>query len=143
MSMIKTGNGFANGIEFMDQQHTFFVASMNRLLEAMKNGEGKEEIRKTMRFVELHILKYFPREEEFMGENNYHDIDFHITQHKKFRADFEEIKDIYFSKGYSVSLPLTLQRKMQDWMTNHICKADRILADYVNSVRKTGGGSAG
>lgn len=141
--MIKKGNGFITGIEFMDQQHSFFVAAMNRLLEAMKNGEGKEEIRKTMRFVELHILKYLPREEEFMRENNYHDMEFHIIQHKKFKADFEEIKDIYFSKGYSVSLPLTLQRKMQDWLAHHISKTDSILGDYVNSVNRAGGGTAG
>jgi hemerythrin len=129
----KRGTDCSAGIGFIDEQHQLFRAVMSKLLEAMKNGEGKDEIVRTMRFVELHILKYFPKEEAFMVEKKYKDIEFHVTQHKSFKADFEEIKEAYRTKGYFVSLPLMLQRKMQDWLTHHIQKSDSILCDFVNS----------
>ncbi|WP_022850782.1 bacteriohemerythrin [Limisalsivibrio acetivorans] len=133
---IKWTSELITGIDFIDRQHKAFVTIMYRLLEAMKNGEGKEELPNTLRFMEFHAIKALKAEEEFMEKIGYPGADFHFTQHKHFHEELAALKDMYSQNGYTVSLPLTFQRKMGDWLHHHVAKTDVILGDYVSSNKK-------
>ena len=121
-------------IHFIEQQNSLFCDFLSHFSKSMKVGEAKDEIARVIRFLDLHVHKYFPREEAFITENSYEGADFHIAQHKKFKTDFESIKSQYAANGYSVSIAISLQRIMQDWVSEHIQKTDKILCDYILSA---------
>lgn len=124
----------STGIHLIDHQYFFFSDSLNKFSDAMKNGEGKEEVIKILRFLDIHTQKYFTREEDFMRENSYLDIDLHVAQHDEFKKQYGKLRNDFMTKGYSIVVGLSVQRLMSEWLNQHVLKTDSILGDYICTV---------
>jgi hemerythrin len=125
--------GLAVGVQAIDRQHQELIAHINSLLNAMKQGQGRQEIGRLLRFVEDYVGVHFSAEEKLMVQHQYPDYPAHKAQHTGFVRDFCRLKDEVESAPLS-SVPLMhIQRRVCDWLINHIGKTDRCLGEFLKT----------
>lgn len=57
---------FEVGVELIDRQHRELIDRINKLLAAIREGRGREETFKVMRFLQEYVVEHFSAEERFM-----------------------------------------------------------------------------
>lgn len=128
---IKWSETLATGVTKIDEQHKELFTRVNNLLEAMSQGKGKEEIGKTIKFLGDYVVGHFSMEEALMDKENYSDKINHKAQHKAFIKEFEQIKKELETGSPSTIALIQTQRKVVDWLTNHIGVSDKKLGDFL------------
>lgn len=56
----------STGSDEIDNQHKELFRRINSLLDACNQGKGREEIGKTVQFLEDYVITHFSAEEEYM-----------------------------------------------------------------------------
>src|SRR5471030_1949833 len=121
----------ATGINIIDNQHKELFNRLNQFLISMKEGKSKEEVIKTLDFLEIYVVKHFNEEEEIQKKNNYPKIDIQHKQHEGFKDELKQLRNNYEAKGESVLLALNIQGKMNNWWRNHIITLDKDLGEFL------------
>lgn len=132
--MAASSEDFYTKIPFMDNGTKRFINELNKLSDAMKNGEGRQYVVFTLDFLNDYTEKHLVDEEKVMIKYRFHDIENHAVQHDEFRHELSKIVEEYASKGADHSFPLLVQRTMAGWLNRHVSKADKVLGDYIMSV---------
>lgn len=130
------GEEFSTGIQFMDFGTKKFINELNKLTDAMKNGEGRQYVVFTLDFLSNFSEKHLVDEEKVMIKYRFHGIESHAVQHDEFRSELSKIFEEYSKKGADHSFPLLVQRTMAGWLARHVSKTDKVLGDYLASVLK-------
>lgn len=128
---IKWSETLATGVTKIDEQHKELFTRVNSLLEAMSQGKGKEEIGKVVKFLGDYVVGHFSMEEALMDKENYPDKINHKAQHKAFINEFQQIKKELETGSPSTIALIQTQRKIVDWLTNHIGATDKKLGDFL------------
>jgi hemerythrin len=113
----------------IDKDHEALVAALNSLHAAMKTGQGKAEITKTLRFLRDYTVKHFADEEKLMTLHRYPGTQMHFAIH----ADLvKQVADLVrqFESGQAV-LTMTVLDFLEKWLKDHILTEDKALADYL------------
>ncbi|MGE5620693.1 MAG: bacteriohemerythrin [Sphingomonadaceae bacterium] len=121
------------GVALIDDQHKELFKRVNQLLEATSHGKGKEEIGRIVQFLGEYVVTHFGTEEKAMIQHGYGGIATHKAEHLAFLKDFEDLAKSYQTQGTSTSLVLALQRRVVDWLINHIGKSDKALGTFLKS----------
>ncbi len=121
------------GVNLIDDQHKELFKRVNQLLEATSQGKGKDEIGKTLQFLSDYVVTHFGTEEKAMIQHGYGGIAAHKAEHLAFLRDFGDLAKGYDSQGASTSLVLSLQRRVVDWLINHIGKSDKALGAFLKT----------
>lgn len=121
------------GTELVDSQHKEIFARVNTLLTAMQQGKGRAEIVAVIDFLGKYVVSHFAAEEGLMRQNDYPAYIAHQQLHKAFVADFEELKREFEANGSSSLLVIQVQRRVIDWLMNHIIKEDKRIAEFLRS----------
>lgn len=79
----------------IDNQHKEFFARVNKLMDAMTERKGKEEVGNTIKFLESYVIEHFGTEERHMTKVNYPKFTQHKAEHEEFKNKFAEIKKLY------------------------------------------------
>jgi hemerythrin len=124
----------AVGVTQIDDQHKELFKRLNDLLEAMSKGKGREEIDKVVSFLANYVISHFETEEKLMARHSYPQFVAHKTQHSIFVSDFTNMKR-NFESGVSVSSVIAVQKRISDWLVNHIGKTDKALGAFLNSLQ--------
>ncbi len=124
----------AVGYEIIDNQHKELFARVNRLLDAMTRGEGKQEVEKVVNFLGEYVVTHFKAEEEIMQKYQYPDYANHKKQHAQLIHTFTEIKVRINYDGVSPLTTIQVQRELGDWLINHIGKQDQALGAFIKSA---------
>jgi hemerythrin len=122
---------FATGINSIDEQHKELFERLDQLITAMKEGKGKNEINKTLDFLEEYVIKHFTEEEEIQKKNNYPKLREQQRQHEEFKKQLKELRKVFDTTGESVLLALNIQGKMITWCKNHIMNLDKDLGKFL------------
>lgn len=133
--IMKWTEQLATSVPEIDNQHQEMFKRINKLLHAMHEGKGKDEIHKVMTFLDDYIVTHFNTEENYMIRYNYPELVHHHEQHQGFIAGFSELKKELENEGPSSALVIKTQRKLSDWWTNHIALVDKKLGLFL--VQKT------
>jgi len=127
----------AVGVDRIDEQHRELIERINNLRAAMSQGRSKEEIRETIGFLEAYVVVHFAAEEQAMLASAYPYEALHKAEHTAFIRDFAVIKEKLERlerEGMITSFAaIETQRKLSDWLVNHIGKSDKVLGAYLNS----------
>ena len=123
----------ATGHTLIDNQHQQWIAAVNNLFDAYRNGKGRKEVERTMDFLVAYTIKHFSDEEKLQKTCEYP----HYLAHQQIHADF---------KGVAQDLASTLRHNgptdefishvcvtIGRWVINHIKNDDLKMAAHIRS----------
>ena len=126
-SLLETGN------TEIDEQHKEWVAHLNRLIVALREGKGKEEIIKTMDFLILYTVKHFAAEENLMLSHDYEDYYVHKRYHDEFKKTARGLIQQLVREGPSEKLVDSTISTIKNWLIHHIKSDDFRMAACLNN----------
>ena len=114
----------------IDQQHQELVNLLNRLNDAVKNNESREDIYRIIDDVIAFTRLHFATEERLMVQSGYPEIEWHKDKHKQL------IQDALHLKG---KLAYVGEEMFTDWLNHwpfarvlaHIQYADKQIEDHI------------
>lgn len=122
---------FSSGIPFMDNSTKRFISELNKLSDAMKNGEGREYVFFVMDFLKDFCETHLALENKVMLQYDYYDYANHAEAHAKLREDVLSIVKNCEESGADHGTPLAVQRLMAGWLISHVSKTDKVLGDFI------------
>lgn len=121
------------GIEMIDEQHQVWFEKAEKLFEEGKKGKAKEYIGELLDFLEDYTKKHFADEEAYMKKISYPQYDIQKEAHTNFIAKLEKIKEDFNSSGGNIAVIIAANKMVIDWLTNHISKMDKQIAEFVKN----------
>ena len=117
-------------VTLIDQQHQELVSMLNRLNDAVKNNESREDIYRIIDDVIAFTRLHFATEERLMIQSGYTEIEWHKDKHKQL------IQDALHLKG---KLAYVGEEMFTDWFNHwpfarvlaHIQYADKQFEDQL------------
>jgi hemerythrin len=124
---VQWDDSLATGNITVDDQHKEFIHRINKLIDAMRAGHGKDEVFSTVDFLGEYVLLHFSAEEEFMNNNGCSDVISHKNEHKQFVQDYELFKTDVANEelGATKAHAVKAQCWLSDWLFTHIKKTDQ------------------
>ena len=118
----------------IDAQHKRLVEIINRLQDAMLQGQGRTVIDSVLRDLEEYTRYHFTAEEDLMRRHAYPKLLAHEAQHhglveklSRFRADF---------RAGSITMSVTVMEFLRDWLTHHIMREDKAYTPHLLAAIK-------
>lgn len=127
---IEWTRNLATGLEWQDKQHKELFRRINSLLDAMTVGLGKGEVLKLFTFLDEYFVVHFEAEEKAMNKFNYPHMVKHLAEHTRFIEDIAALKE-ECKKGISTANVIQVQRRVVDWLINHIGGIDKQLGAFI------------
>ena len=119
------------GVREIDDQHRELFGRFGALLNACNEGKGNEEVLRLFTFLDEYVVSHFSAEERIMRSCGYPDYPEHRQQHQKFVRDLGELKQQFRDGGAGLSLVISTNQMMIEWLTRHIEKMDKELAGHL------------
>ncbi len=117
----------------IDSQHKELFRRVNALLDACGEGKGKGEVGRVIGFFEDYVITHFSAEEQLMLASSYSGYEAHKAEHIDFIDQITDLKKKFLSEGGGVNVVLLTIRTSVEWLSNHIRKTDRAMADRLRS----------
>ena len=121
----------AVGVNEIDEQHKELFKKIDNLHAAMSKGMGKEEITKTLEFLEDYVKMHFGSEEKIMLAKKYPNYNSHNAQHEIYKRNIASLKEELNTKGASINLVLQVNSSICDWIIKHIQEVDKALGNFL------------
>lgn len=128
----------AVGVDEVDNQHKELFRNVNQLLVAMAQGTGKQQLGDILGFLANYAVSHFAMEEKHMTRYGYPSLESHRLQHVAFVRDFTQLKQRLESEGATTLLVLEVQKRVMDWLVNHITKTDKLMGAFLKSKMLAG-----
>jgi hemerythrin len=118
------------GVEEIDTQHKELFRRFDDLLNACNEGKGNEEVLRLFTFLDEYVVAHFTAEERIMRLCGYRDYLEHKQEHRGFVRRLEELKRKFRDEGAGLTLVISTNKMMIEWLTRHIDKMDKEIAAY-------------
>lgn len=122
----------ATGVEAVDRQHREIFSRYNQFLGACKAGRGRDALLDILGFLAGYVEEHFAREEQLMRESGYPDMQEHVSEHRALRTMVKGLQAQLAEQGPTISLLTEANRRLLDWLVDHIKRSDRALGGFVN-----------
>jgi len=126
----------ATGFVDIDNQHKELFKRINDLVNAMKQGKGKDEVGKVLKFLEDYTIHHFSNEENYMKKYQYPEYEGHKAQHTGLINDLQKMKEQFEKEGPSSMMAIDIQKELGDWLMIHIAKIDKELGAFLKEKVK-------
>ncbi len=127
----KWSEDLAIGVKAIDEQHKGIFNRVDNLLNAMRQGKGKDEIGKVYAFLADYVVRHFKDEEDLMSKYNFDGCSKQKEEHTRFIKEFSGLKREFETAGTKPNLVIDTQRKLCDWLTNHISSEDKKIGTFM------------
>ena len=138
MDLYKWDKSLETGHEKIDEQHKQLFETLDTIIEETEQGRGKDEIYKTLDFLNQYTIMHFMTEEKLQKESEYPDYPTHKKYHDDFRATVKELTNTLIEKGPHKELIDNAVKTVGDWLITHIKINDIKLGAYLKSKGITG-----
>ncbi len=128
---IKWNDSLAVGVDDIDSQHMELFSQVDKLLQAMAQGKGRDEIGKVLDFIGKYVATHFATEEKYMAKYNYPNTAIHKIQHEKFVDKFTKMKQGFDAQSASSAVVMDVKSELGDWLVKHIGQMDKQLGNYL------------
>ena len=125
------------GVKMIDDQHKTWFEKAEKLFEAGKNHQAKEYIYKLLAFLDDYTKKHFKDEENLMQKIGYPEYPLQKKLHDEFIAKISEMRKDFLVSGGNVSLIISANQLILDWLIGHISVLDKKIGDYVREKNLT------
>lgn len=131
---IRWDESMATGEKNVDAQHRQLIANLDRLVNAMSAGRGREEIEPVLDALRQYVATHFAYEEDCMRRVHCPVAERNAQAHARFSTTFRQIDAEYQAKGASSVLTIRVQRELAEWLTTHIKGTDAHLRECLRAV---------
>ena len=131
------------GVDTLDLQHRELIERINDLRSAISLGQARSETGRMFSFLEEYVKVHFTMEETLMKRKKYREYVAHRQEHLNFLTMFLEMKQRYedlASQGAVLSfLAVDLDRKLAEWLVEHITKVDKQFGEFLGQPQPSTG----
>lgn len=129
MALITWSEKYSVKLDSIDRQHKKLVDLINKLHEAMRNGNSKDVLGGVIKELVDYTIVHFTSEEKVLEKYKYTGILTQKFEHEKFVKRIQGFSTEFQSGRASVSLEIITFLK--DWLINHIMKNDMAYSDFL------------
>lgn len=119
------------GVPLIDNEHKELCDQIDQLFAACSQGKGRDEIMKTVEFLESYTIKHFADEEKLQRSSGYPKFAEHKAMHDSFTKKIADFKKELSEHGATINVVSQTNYFLMDWLLNHIQKMDSELANYI------------
>lgn len=119
------------GNERIDKEHVELFAKINDFMEACGQGKGRDEIMKTVDFLERYTKTHFMFEENIQKMNKYEGFQVHKNFHEQFIKNLTEIKKELQQDGVNIAVLGKINMQIGSSLITHIKTEDVKLAKFM------------
>lgn len=119
---------YSVNIQVIDGHHRRLVEMTSTLLQGIKNGAKKQDLKEALEFLIDYTDFHFAEEEKLFRRYGYPDSDPHQQQHEDLIGKVKALEDRIGRKSEEA----TVIDFLKGWITNHILSEDRKYAAYLN-----------
>jgi hemerythrin len=130
---IQWSSDFLVGNATIDRQHQELFKAFSTLIDACRQGHGKEKIEELLDFLEVYVVFHFNAEDELMSQYNYPGQESHRFAHAGFVQQVKELKAKFTADGANMELLVTTNEVVLRWLIEHIRKTDAALGTFLRS----------
>ncbi|HJW85990.1 MAG TPA: hemerythrin domain-containing protein [Candidatus Brocadiaceae bacterium] len=123
------------GINTIDCSHRWLFIMVDDLLNAMDEGKGRKTLDRVFEYLDYYVRK-LQSEEEVMVGYNYDRYPLQKIEHRQFVRDISRLREEFDARGATLHLVVQTQKKLCDWLADHVKKEDKQLGAFVQSIRK-------
>jgi hemerythrin len=120
----------------IDEQHQELFRRIDRLMAATQDRRARAEVGRLLTFLGDYVVDHFRAEEQLMAEAGYPEIDHHRGEHQRFVEEYARLYQDYRAEGPGPVFVIKFGNRVTAWLTEHICRTDRRLADYLARYRE-------
>lgn len=131
MELIDWKDDYLVHIGEIDEQHKRLVNIINKLIEAMDEGQGCEMLETVFKELIEYTQTHFANEENLMESHGYPDLSGHKELHKNLVAQVVDLQK-QFESG-RIMITMQVMKFLKDWLVNHIMSIDKKYAPFLNS----------
>jgi len=126
---------YETGNEIVDNEHKEIFTLVEKVLSATFEKRSKE-IDTTIDFLTDYVVEHFLHEEQLCDECSYPDSSVHKAQHANFAQNVGKLVERIATHENSLNISLEINKTIVDWLTDHIMKSDKALADYYRNWKE-------
>lgn len=116
----------------IDLDHKTIIEKARELSESMMKGKGKENIIKTVDFLNNYVKTHFEEEEKIQQKTNYPKYLDHKKNHEYFIDQLQKLT-VKIKENPTASInAIELNKLISGWFINHIKKMDVEVASHIN-----------
>jgi hemerythrin-like metal-binding protein len=123
---------FETGLEPIDQQHRELFAALARLAGDLEAGAPKDQLDEALASLARHLIKHCQTEETLMKEAGFPDRIAHASQHQEVVL---RVRDLQYRRAKGQDLGLEALGLIGEWLDQHICESDRVLAGHLKALQ--------
>lgn len=128
--LIEWNDSYSIGYELIDQQHKKLVAMVNKMYEALLNGDAKDTTVQILGEMIDYTNYHFKTEEEIIDRHNYQDAEKHKNQHQYFIDQSIAFKSGLKAENFTV--PYEVVKFLRSWLLEHIVSEDKKFIKFLN-----------
>ncbi|MGJ5814682.1 bacteriohemerythrin [Paludibaculum fermentans] len=113
----------------IDAQHKRLVELINRLQDAMLQGQGKAVIESVLNDLDEYTRTHFAFEEQLLAKHGYSRLIGHEAQHRGFIGKLTQLREEY--RSGSITMSVQVMEFMKDWLTQHIMQEDQAYSAHL------------
>jgi hemerythrin len=118
-------------VDLIDDQHKELYSRMNRLIQAVLSGSGKDEVERMLSFLAEYTVFHFSEEERYMQRYRFPGYDTHRRAHVTLVEQVQNMGEQVRADGYSSELVTSVVTQLGDWISHHIQKMDMEMGRYL------------
>jgi hemerythrin-like metal-binding protein len=122
---------YSVNIAALDRQHQRFFETVNRLNEALANGEGRAATLKILSELSQYATNHFAAEEALMAEYRFPGLAAHRIVHEKFIQSIKQFTANH--RAGKPGAPVSIMLFLQTWMKEHLLGEDKLYVDFLNA----------
>lgn len=130
MGLITWDSSMSVNVGELDWQHQKLVSMINELHDAMKEGHGKDALKRILRGLISYADTHFKAEEKYFTQFRYPDSASHIKEHRAFVSKVEAFRNDFEHGRLTVTIK-TLYF-LRDWLQGHIKGTDKKYSSFFN-----------
>jgi len=122
---------FSVGETTIDRQHMELFQRFNDLLDACRQGRGKERISLLLDFLDQYVVFHFRTEEDLMQRHGFPEAAAHRAQHAHFIDQLHGLRSELQQEGPSTAVLVSTNETVLRWLIDHIRKTDTHLGAFL------------
>ena len=124
----------ATGNAIIDREHKQLIDMIGQLMDACSKGKGRDEVVKTLDFLNQYTIQHFSHEEALQKQYQYPDLQNHLRYHQEFRQTVQRLTEQARREGAAVALLAEINRGIALWFTSHIRQQDKRVAAHIKAM---------
>ena len=129
MELVTWDTSFSVNVEMIDKQHQMLFQIVNKLNNAMLNGNEKETIGKLINKLITYAAMHFAREEDYFDTLGYPETDVHKNQHNEFEKKVSVFEADFTADRQGLSQDI--MQFLSNWLVEHIKGSDKKYSTFL------------